>query len=545
MFLIEGNHFEMIFQFTEKLKRNAEISERNIEVTISLISIISQLLQLSISLKRNDLIERVSMCLGYFQSKNLFINLMILFCLFSAKRYDMLWNKIMACIANPVFSNNLYVFYLYAAFFTLFSDDVFKYYKFPIEFWENLKNGILKSEGTCRNMYFLSLFTFARHTKIFKLFPEQGSFFQNFLNSQGDKKPSISFPYFLKIAILANQFNEIEPQNNDCQNSKHFATNRYIISIVDNNTIQIRSPLGRNTIKIVKNLGNDLKHSPFQPILQETQENLESPYISNQKACLSMESEQSKELERLFSKIPDDINFTPYEPQPKRDPCYESFNFLCNIGFFSLEESENIKIISQEYVKLINNLDEISIIPRFYAEIYQAFSGSDTIKSAQTPILTKFIQDIKTEIQNDLCRIKYVIPCLDKVKNNKKPKALILLNETNFIVKKYNQDISEFDYVLIVTPMEYDLYNIETVNNLDLPPPFSNSTIVHSSQIGMLIAFLIMLFYASPIESMKSESGPGVFVSKMEKRTQLINQVFNSPKISPTEAVLVFTKFNK
>ena len=110
---------------------------------MSLISIISQLLQLSISLKRNDLIDRISMCLGYFQSKNLFLNVMILFCLFSAKRYDMLWNRLMTCIINPQFSSNLYIFYLYAAFFTLFSDDVFKYYKFPKEFWENLKNGFV------------------------------------------------------------------------------------------------------------------------------------------------------------------------------------------------------------------------------------------------------------------------------------------------------------------------------------------------------------------------------------------------------------------
>ena len=263
-----------------------------------------------------------------------------------------------------------------------------------------------------------------------------------------------------------------------------------------------------------------------------------------------METEQSKELERLFSKIPDEINFTPYQPQPKRDPCYESFNFLCNIGFFSLEESENIRMISQDYVKLISNLDQISIIPQFYVEVYQAVSNSDTIKSVQTPALMKFIQYIKEEVQNDLCKIRYIIPCLSNRKLNmevvkKKPRALILLNETNLIVKKYNQDISEFDYVLIITPMENDLYGIETVNAIDLPPPFYNSTIVHSSQIGMVIAFLVMLFYASPIESKKSESGPTVYVSKMEQRTQLISQVFNSPKISPAESVLVFTKFDK
>lgn len=554
MFLIEDNHYEMIFQFAEKLKRNNDLSEKQLMVTTSLISIIHQLLELSIALNRGDLIERVSTCLGSFQSKNAFLNLMILFSLFSAKRYDMLWNKLMACITNSSFGSNLYVFYIYAAFFTLLSDDVFKYYKFPKEFWDNLKSGILRTDGAFRNMYFLSLFTFARHTKLFKLFPEQGSFYQNFLISQGDKKPFLSYPYYLKIAILANQFNEIEPASpNDYQNSKHFSTGRYIISIVDNNTIQIRSPLGRNTIKIVKTHGSELKLSPYQQQIQSqnsNDKNSDSSYSSNQKSCLSMETTQSKELEKLFARIPDAIDFTPYEPEPKKDPCYESFNFLSNIGFFSLDEAENIKIISQENIKLISSLDKISVIPQFYVEIYQAIADSDSLKSVQTPKLSKFIKDIKEEVRNDICNIKYIIPYLsdqniNKDKSKKKPKALLLLNETNLMVKKYNQDMSEYDYTLIITPIEYDLYNVETVNAIDLPPPFHNSTIVHSSQIGMLISFMIMLFFASPIESKKSESGPNVFVNQMEQRTQLISQLFNSPKITPAEAVIVFTKFNK
>ena len=160
------------------------------------------------------------------------------------------------------------------------------------------------------------------------------------------------------------------------------------------------------------------------------------------------------------------------------------------------------------------------------------------------------MKDIKEEVRNDICNIKYIIPYLsdqniNKDKSKKKPKALLLLNETNLMVKKYNQDMSEYDYTLIITPIEYDLYNVETVNAIDLPPPFHNSTIVHSSQIGMLISFMIMLFFASPIESKKSESGPNVFVNQMEQRTQLISQLFNSPKITPAEADIVFTKFNK
>ncbi|OHT12360.1 hypothetical protein TRFO_17838 [Tritrichomonas foetus] len=536
MFLIDNNHYEIIFQYIEKLKGSQLIS--NIKIVNSTIKILNLLLQLSISLNRPDLIDRVSNCLNTLNVKKFpNIALYISYCHFSARKIDLLWNLIHSSINDPVFAQNSYLFYLFAAFYTLFSENIFKYYSITQEFWTNIIQSIQRSEGNAKDLYYLALFTFARNTDIFKQFPESGSIFSNLPN---DKMPSNSYAYYLKTAIIAGPNNELLPkQPYDYKDEKFFVTARYIISIVNNNTVRIRSPLGICSFDIKKESGHVVKPIPYVPQKKEP-----GPKIN-----FVPENAQGKEISQLLSQIPDNLDFTPYQPIPKKDPCFDSFCFLSDLGLFSTKEAETAKLVSSSYLKHIIDIDTISAKAYFEVSVMQAIGDNETLVSSKTSALIKLLTDIcpgfqNGRISNALCDIQYIIPCLMKPGSSRKTQILLLLNETDFIIRKYNQEIAEYDYVIIVKPMENDLYYVKIFSHQIVFAPFGSFHIIHRTQICELITFLIMLYNATPPESRKVIRGPMKFIERMSLRTNRIFSLFNQPKISPQEVVHVFSGFS-
>lgn len=546
-FLLEDNHYELIFSFYEKFTKSK--FSQDTEILTALLSLMNLIIELMLHLKRQDVIDRVLQLVSSFPNTDVKLNLLASFLSFEVDKPSQIWQRLFSSMKEPSFAIKSYLFYIYSAFFALLKDDnFFSAYQLKKDFWEIIQKSIRDASEKTRDLYYLSLYAYSLHSSVFLKNPNESSFYV-----RSSIQANNSFAYFLKNAILAGE---------NCQGSMsvhqandpsiiHFVTNRYIISIIDKNEIEVRSPLGINVFKVQWEKEPEFESLPFPTVNTNVKFDVSSSYIP--------QDDFGREILNIQKTIEKNTtSFKKYQKPKEKNNVFDSFHFLADLGFFTLNDAETARIVPLELVQQVAALDTIDAKPTFKVDLFQLFKDGN-LNSVESEFLNKFISDVCSDVKNltfstEICTIQYVSACKLNSKERAKDSGLIIiLNETNYCIKKSSSQLTDFDCILIVNLIpSSDYYFVEVFDksgNIPLPFPSGlNTQLVHKERLRNLISLTIMLYYVNPYQQTRKDlapNGPDRYSAKLKCRMEIIEQIYKLSSMAPESKAQMLTKFLK
>lgn len=547
-FLLEDDHYELIFSFYDKFIKSK--FSQDTEILTALLSLLNLIVELMLHLKKQDVIDRVLQLANSFPNTDVKLNLLASFLSFEVDRPTQIWQRLFTSMKEPSFAIKSYLFYIYSAFYALLKDNkFFSAYQLKKDFWEIIQKSIRDASEKTRDLYYLSLYAFSLHSRVFLKNPNESSFYVR----SSIQANNNSFAYFLKNAILAGE---------NCQGSMsahqandpsiiHFVTNRYIISIIDKNEIEVRSPLGINVFNVKWEKEPEFESLPFPTVNSNVKFNVPSKYVP--------EDDFGREILNIQNTIEKNTaTFKKYQKPKEKNNVFDSFHFLADLGFFTLNDAETARIVPIELVQQIAALDTIDAKPTFKIDLFQLFE-EENLDSKESDFLNKFISDVCTDVKNlsfstEICTIQYVSACKSNSKERAKDSGLIIiLNETNYSVKKSSSQLNDFDCILILNLVpSSDYYFVEVFDksgNIPLPFPSGlNTQLIHKDRLRNLISLTIMLYYANPYQQTRKDlapNGPDRYSAKLKCRMEIIEQIYNFSSLAPESKAQMLARFLK
>lgn len=343
----------------------------------------------------------------------------------------------------------------------------------------------------------------------------------------------------LRTAILCGSDYSQYDGSLDNEESEHYITSKYVVSIVGRNKLVIRHPLGATSFMIYDK-SESKAPAPIElpPVSESHKPEIKS---SIDYSDLDENDAFTQEILKMNSVFTDATEFIPYQQPP--EPVNESdvYSMLVDIGFLNYSQNEYVKRLPDG--KMIQMLDE-SKFPRVIMcgilQIDQTNTKTNMYHCKNTKALQNLLGDLSNgklgTYSTPLFQFNYNAPYdLDESKNPKNvvgnSSVVLLLNEDDSVIDMSTG--TENKMFLIMVKPRGDYYELELINTkIDFFTPFPKDGkkllpwFVHKSHIGSFIAMLCLAHL------WRDESKLKVFLAEIRDRALNILVVFNKPNIT-------------
>ncbi|EAY02354.1 hypothetical protein TVAG_054520 [Trichomonas vaginalis G3] len=360
----------------------------------------------------------------------------------------------------------------------------------------------------------------------------------------------IDFLNILRTAILCG--NDYTPDFETPPNEEveHYATSKYIVSIVGRNKLVIRHPLGATTFMIYDQGESEIESPQTMELPSDTEE-VKSDEISTKSDDLDMNDPFTQKILNLNSMFQDNSEFIPYKPPPDPINASDVYSFLVDIGFLNYGSSEFVKRLNADDPSL-KDLFQSKFQCEINCGVLQVNQDDNKSDVGYHCRSNKMILELLKDLSNNdnlenpkfttpLVEIDYLAPfgAVSPKKNVGDSCTVILLNEDDSVI--VNSYAEKFMFLIMVKPRG-DFYELELVNKkYDYFTPFIPTKkekylpwFIKKSCLGKFVALLTI------IQQFKNEAKKPAFMSLMMDRSDRIYSMFN--KLNSSYGLSIFAK---